>query len=73
MAEQTGFHALALAPYQRADYVSLMIRKLPFVPSRPIVSVIRLDGVIGGGSRIGGSVLNDAGLAPIIERAFSRG
>lgn len=41
--------------------------------SKPTVPVIRLNGVIGGGSRIGGPGLNDAALAPIIERAFKRG
>jgi len=37
------------------------------------VSVIRLNGVIGGGNGLGGGGLNDAALAPVIERAFSRG
>ena len=37
------------------------------------VPVIRLNGVIGGGSRLGGIGLNDASLAPIIERAFKKG
>lgn len=47
------------------------------LPSRfrndPLVSVVRLSGVIGGGSRLGGATLTDAGLAPVIERAFARG
>lgn len=43
---------------------------LPFVKSEPTVAVIRLSGVIGGGGR--GS-LNDTSLAPVIERAFSKG
>jgi len=50
-----------------------MFRKLPFVKSHPSVSVIRLHGVIAAGGRIGGQTLNDANLAPLIERAFTRG
>ncbi len=41
--------------------------------SRPSVSVVRLSGVIASGGRFGGSALNDAALAPILERAFRRG
>ncbi|MEO1919833.1 MAG: S49 family peptidase [Paracoccaceae bacterium] len=41
--------------------------------SKPTVSVIRLNGVIGGGSRLGGAGLNDAAMAPVIERAFHKG
>lgn len=40
---------------------------------KPTVPVIRLNGVIGAGSRIGGIGLNDAAFAPVIERAFKRG
>ncbi len=43
----------------------------PFVPKPPLVAVIRLQGVIAAGAR--GASLNDAGLAPLIERAFARG
>lgn len=50
-----------------------MFRKLPFVKSHPQVPVIRLHGVIAAGGRIGGQTLNDVSLAPLIERAFSRG
>jgi serine protease SohB len=42
---------------------------IPFLPKPPFVPVIRLQGSIGPGSR----ALNDAGLAPLIERAFARG
>ena len=42
---------------------------LPFWPRAPLVNVIRLQGVIGTGSR----ALSDAALAPLIERAFTRG
>lgn len=47
-----------------------MKRFLPFMKSDPVVAVIRLSGAIGTGGR--GS-LNDEGLAPVIEKAFSRG
>lgn len=39
---------------------------------RETVSVIRLEGVIGGAGRFGGGALTDAGLAPLIEAAFAR-
>ena len=42
-----------------------------FTP-KPTVPVIRLSGVIGAGSRVGGPGLNDAALAPVIERAFAK-
>ena len=42
---------------------------LPFLPKPPLVNVIRLQGAIGMGSR----GLSDAGLAPLIERAFTKG
>ena len=41
--------------------------------SRPSVSVVRLSGVIASGGRLGGAPLNDAGLAPTLERAFRKG
>lgn len=40
---------------------------------RPVVSVLRLEGVIGGAARFGGAGLSDAALAPLIEAAFTRG
>ena len=43
-----------------------MIRFVPFVKKPPLVPVIRLSGVIGGGR----AALSDAGLAPVIEKAF---
>ena len=43
-----------------------MIRFIPFIKKPPLVPVIRLTGVIGGGR----SALNDAGLAPLIDKAF---
>ncbi|MDG1066768.1 MAG: S49 family peptidase [Sulfitobacter sp.] len=43
---------------------------LPFIKSDPVVSVIRLSGMISTGGR---GALNDASLAPIIEKAFTKG
>lgn len=43
-----------------------MKAKIPFLKSPPKVAVIRLAGTIGTGSRS----LSDAGLAPLIEKAF---
>lgn len=39
---------------------------IPFVKKPPLVVVLRLSGVIGGGR----NALNDAALAPLIEKAF---
>lgn len=49
-----------------------MARFIPFTKSRPFVPVIRLHGTIASGGRPG-AALNDAALAPLIDRAFSRG
>ncbi len=49
-----------------------MKRFIPFMTPDPLVAVIRLDGVIAGGGRTAPR-LNDASLAPVIERAFTRG
>lgn len=47
---------------------------IPFLsPPRPLVSVVRLQGAIGSASRPGGTGLSDAGLAPMLDRAFRRG
>ena len=46
-----------------------MQRFIPFLKSSPVVSVIRLSGVISSGGR----GLNDAGMAAVIDRAFKRG
>ena len=43
--------------------------RIPFLPQPPLVNVVRLNGAIGMGSRS----LSDAALAPLIERAFTRG
>lgn len=47
-----------------------MKRFIPFVKSEPVVAVIRLSGAIGGGGR---GTLSDQALAPVLEKAFSRG
>ncbi|WP_370644145.1 S49 family peptidase [Thalassobius sp. Cn5-15] len=44
--------------------------KLPFTQKRPRVAVIRMQGMIATGDR---APLNDAGLGPLIERAFRKG
>lgn len=48
-----------------------MKRFIPFLPSAPLVAVIRLHGMIANSPRAG--VLNDVALAPVIERAFRKG
>lgn len=47
-----------------------MRRFIPFVKSPPLVSVIRLQGVIAAGGR---GTLNDQGLAGLIQKAFTKG
>ncbi|WP_293447978.1 S49 family peptidase [Planktotalea sp.] len=47
-----------------------MKRYIPFMKSNPTVAVVRLSGAIGTGGR--GS-LSDQALAPVLEKAFSRG
>jgi serine protease SohB len=46
-----------------------MKRFIPFGKSAPVVSVIRLNGIIASGDR----GLNDAGAAAMIEKAFAKG
>ncbi len=65
---QGGF-APALSMFSAAPTCGRMQRFLPFLKKRPLVSVIRLSGMIAGGQR----GLNDAATAAVIERAFSRG
>ncbi len=48
----------------------LMKRFIPFLKKPPLVPVIRLQGTIAAGARGG---LSDATLAPLIEKAFTRG
>lgn len=47
-----------------------MKRLNPFAKKPPVVAVIRLQGTIAAGTR---GQLNDATLAPVIEKAFSKG
>ncbi|MGB0660848.1 MAG: S49 family peptidase [Mangrovicoccus sp.] len=44
-----------------------------FLRRAPRVNVLRLSGVITASSRPGGSGLSDQSLAPLLERAFSKG
>ena len=50
-----------------------MKNPLDLVRRRDQVTVLRLEGVIGSGPRLGIAALTDAGLAPLIEAAFRRG
>jgi serine protease SohB len=47
--------------------------RIPFLSTAPVVAVVPLAGMIATGGRFGMQPLNDAGLAPVIERAFARG
>lgn len=51
-----------------------MSLNLPFLSRPPVVPVLRLSGVIAAGrGALTGPGLSDAGLAPLIERAFRKG
>ncbi|SEV98190.1 serine protease SohB [Aliiroseovarius sediminilitoris] len=50
--------------------MTAMTTYIPFIKKPPLVAVIRLSGVIASGAR---GQLNDAVLAPVIERAFRKG
>ncbi|HSF91002.1 MAG TPA: S49 family peptidase, partial [Paracoccaceae bacterium] len=43
---------------------------IPFVKTAPSVAIVRLAGMISASGR---ATLNDANLAPVIEKAFSKG
>lgn len=47
-----------------------MKRFVPFLKSDPTVAIVRLQGTIAAGARGG---LSDAGLRPLLERAFRKG
>lgn len=50
-----------------------MVLTLPFLSRPPVVPVLRLSGVITAGrGGLSGPALSDAGLAPLVERAFLR-
>ena len=48
-----------------------MRRYIPFIKANPAVAVLRLHGMIISGGR--GPGLNDANVAPLVEKAFRRG
>ncbi|QMU60014.1 MAG: S49 family peptidase [Boseongicola sp.] len=48
-----------------------MVRYIPFIKKPPLVSVVRLQGVIAAQAR--GGALNDAGLADMLQKAFTKG
>lgn len=50
-----------------------MKRWIPFLKSPPAVAVVRLEGMIGTGGRFGSPMLSDSAVAPMLERAFTRG
>jgi serine protease SohB len=58
-----------LVPLEPPAYIAAMLRLLPFMPSVPLVNVVRMSGMIAAGPR----GLNDQALAPMLERAFRRG
>ncbi len=57
------------APLSRSTW-GHMKNWLPFIKSDPIVAVVRMSGVIGTQGRM---ALNDAALAPVLEKAFAKG
>lgn len=63
---------MPLAGDGRDRYIPGMRRFIPFLKTPARVAMIRLQGVIAAGGRTGVG-LNDATLAPLIERAFRRG
>ncbi len=50
-----------------------MIKLVPFRKRYPVVSVLRIEGIIQAGARSRPNVINDAALARLIERAFRKG
>lgn len=45
----------------------------PFARKRPLVSVLRFEGIIQSGARMRSTFLSDAAMASTIERAFKKG
>ena len=62
-----------LAGVWGAAYIGAMRNLLTLLRRRDRVTVLRLEGVIGSGSRFGVPALTDARLAPLVEAAFRRG
>lgn len=52
---------------------NLISRLMFWKKAAPVVSVVRLQGAIASGGRIGGATLSDRSVAPLLERAFTRG
>ncbi len=50
-----------------------MLKKIFKIKRGPLVNVIRMSGVIAESGRFGGGALNDATMAPLLERAFRKG
>ncbi len=71
-----GSGVRGLACLGRLTYIGAMENPLTILKRRwsggDTVSVLRLEGVIGGAARFGGASLTDASLAPLIEAAFRR-
>ena len=67
MAHSQLIFALWLVTGQVVHYASNMKLKIPFRRERKSVSVVRLNGMIATGRG-----LNDAGLAPVLEKAFEK-
>lgn len=61
-----------LAALRGRGYVQGMALRMPFLDRSPRVAVVRLTGAIGMGGRFGAG-LNDAAIAPVLERAFRAG
>lgn len=59
----------ALVPALSSAYIHSMKRFIPFLKSEPRVAVVRLHGVISSSGR---GALNEASIAPVLERAFRR-
>ncbi|MEM6635843.1 MAG: S49 family peptidase [Pseudomonadota bacterium] len=49
-----------------------MKRWIPFMTADPVVSVVRLSGIIAAGGRPGAGI-SDQSVAPLLEKAFRRG
>lgn len=62
---------LGLVGARKATISALM--RLPFRKKRPVVSVVRLEGIIRSGNAFGQKGLNDVALAPQLEKAFRKG
>lgn len=74
--QAAGFRAAGLVSRRGGVYVGPM--QMPtfitrLLHRRPRVAVVRLSGVIASGGRMAGERLNDESLAPLLERAFTRG